>query len=190
MTMSVFSALGLSESGGEKAAKSRMSAARAELNPDWSAEAGYEEAARQALARAQAARMAMANAPEVAPYATEAAMRGLWAQGAAGNPLAAARQQQAALVAGTDVATRGASQLTQERMGRQQDLVKADLAMAQQQQMEQMINQQNEAALKAHALAEAERQFAAEQAKRQHRGQIVGGLLSGGGAAMQFAGGK
>ena len=188
--MGFLSALGLSESEGEKQAKARLSAARAQLNPDWSIEAGYEEAARQALARAQAARMAMANAPEVAPYATEVAMRGTWAQGAADSPLAAARQQQAALVAGTDVAAKGASQLTQERMDRQQDLIKADLAMAQQQQMEQMINQQNEASLKAHAVAEAERQFAAEQAKRQHRGQIVGGVLSGGGMAMQMMGGR
>jgi len=188
--MSIFSALGLAESEGEKQAKARLSSARSQLNPDWSTEAGYEEAARLALARAQAARMAMANAPEVAPYATEAAMRGTWAQGAADSPLAAARQQQAALVAGTDVATKGALQLTQERMGRQQDMIKADIAMAQQQQMEQMIKQQNEAALKAHAVAEAERQFASEQAKRQHRGQLLGGLLSGGGMAMQTMAGR
>jgi hypothetical protein len=77
--------------------------------------------------------------------------------------------------------------MEQERTARQEALIRAQLAAAQQQQMEQLIKQKNEAALKAHYVAEAERQYAAEQASRIHRAQIVGGLAAGGGAVLQTA---
>jgi len=185
--MSVFSWVGLSESGGEKSARDAAARSRASLNPDWSIEAGYEEAAKQALARAQAASSAMAAAPGVAPVTADYGLHSTWAQGAADSPLAAARQQQAALAAGTDVTAKGVSQMEQERTARQEALIRAQLAAAQQQQMEQLIKQKNEAALKAHYVAEAERQYAAEQASRIHRAQIVGGLAAGGGAVLQTA---
>ena len=183
--MSVFSWLGLAESKGEKEAKEAARQERNKLKPDWSTEAMYEEAARRALARAHAASAAMAAAPAVAPAASDFALHNTWAQGAADHPLAAARQQQAALAAGTEVTSKGTSQMEQERMSRQEALTKAELAAARQQQMEQLIKKQNAAAITAHYVAEAERKFASEQATRAHRGQIVGGLASGGGAVLQ-----
>jgi hypothetical protein len=185
MTMSAFSWIGLSESSGEKQAESAARSAKDSLKPDWTIEAGYEEAARQALARAQAASSAMAAAPSVAPVTADYGLHSTWAQGAADSPLAAARQQQAALAAGTDVTTKGVSQMEQERTARQEALIRAQLAAAQQQQMEQLIKQKNEAAIRAHYVAEAERRFAAEQASRIHRAQIIGGLAAGGGAVLQ-----
>jgi hypothetical protein len=75
--------------------------------------------------------------------------------------------------------------MEQERTARQEALIRAQLAAAQQQQMEQLIKQKNEAAIRAHYVAEAERMFAAEQASRIHRAQIIGGLAAGGGAVLQ-----